>query len=438
MNIVPFSHSRVRGTGAIGPSLRLALALVFVLSAAAPAVAYAQAADPPLPAGWPCSSAWIPSGNSRFAEPQPVAVCQPAQWNGILVVYAHGYVAPQDPTVSALGISQQEIDALTPVIPVLLSQGFAFAVTGYSKRGYAVEPAGDNLEQLVSFYQSQLGTPLKVYLVGASEGGLITTMQLEKHPEMYAGGLAMCGPVGGMPYQVKYLGDFRVVFDYFFDDVFPFGASNVPDTAWQSWGTDTALIANAIGSQPNRTKQLYDVTQAARNPQDLAGSSITTAVGDLWYSIWGTPDLLATTGGQPFDNRLTWYSGSSNDRKLNRQVERVASSDGARAYVKSFYQTTGQLTKPLVTLHNLYDPAVPFRHELFYAGLVLLHGQASNLVVLPVPGYGHCSFTQQQVLGAFTLLLQRSGVTVPASMAPYLSTVPAVMPNSAGVALPIP
>jgi pimeloyl-ACP methyl ester carboxylesterase len=36
-----------------------------------------------------------------------------------------------------------------------------------------------------------------VWLVGASQGGLIATLALERGPELYAGALAMCAPIGG-------------------------------------------------------------------------------------------------------------------------------------------------------------------------------------------------------------------------------------------------
>jgi len=62
----------------------------------------------------------------------------------------------------------------------------------------------------------------------------------------------------------------------------------------------------------------------------------------------------------------------------------------------------------LVTLHTTLDPVVPFRHELLYAGKVLLAGRSGNLITLPVPRYGHCNFTIDEVLGAFALLLLRS------------------------------
>ena len=99
----------------------------------------------------------------------------------------------------------------------------------------------------------------------------------------------------------------------------------------------------------------------------------------LFYSIWETPDLVATTGGIPYDNHALLWT----DFALNRGVERVASDPEARAYLRRFYQPTGRLRRPVVTLHTLFDPVVPFNHELIYLGLTTLAGQRKNLTILP-------------------------------------------------------
>jgi pimeloyl-ACP methyl ester carboxylesterase len=368
---------------------RLAVALALVLGLGAPALSHAQA---------PCQDSAL--------DGQLIRICIPPQWNGQLVVYAHGYVAPQQSL--ALPIGELTIDGQF-VPDMLLSLGFAFATSSYSKNGYALEQAGQDLNALVdSFNQVVPRAAHKVFIAGASEGGLITTMLVERFPEKYTGGLALCGPLGGAPHQLKYLGDFRVGFDSFFPDVFPFGAVDVPSTAFLHLGTFVQAITEAIQSHPDATDQLFTVTRAARDPHDPAASAVTTAVSALFYSIVGTNDLLATADGNPYDNRFTRYRGSANDAALNVGVERVQADATARAYVRAFYGTTGQLHRPLVTLHTTLDPVVPFRHELLYAGKVLLAGRSGNLITLPVPRYGHCHFTIDEVLGAFALLLLRS------------------------------
>jgi hypothetical protein len=119
---------------------------------------------------------------------------------------------------------------------------------------------------------------------------------------------------------------------------------------------------------------------------------------------WAEAEFGAEVLGVPFDNRDRWYDDS---RRLNRGIERVTGDPYAMEYLRAFYQATGELHKPLVTLHNWNDPYVSFRHEEIYAQWVHEQGHGQNLTVLPIPGFGHCNFEPWQVLGAFLLLLDK-------------------------------
>jgi len=372
--------------------IRLVLACALAISLSVPAVAYAQL---------PCQQGQLGG--------QLILICIPPNWNGVLVVYAHGYVAPQAPLMLPLG--ELTLPDGTFVPAVLLSQGFAFATSSYSKNGYAVEQAGNDLNALVAHFKTLVAPfpVLGVLATGASEGGIITTMLVERFPGTYAGGLALCGPVGGMPFQVEYLGDFRVVFDAFFEEVFPFGTVDVPPDAFQDWETRyIPAIRRAIQTRPHKVRQLLDVTGAAVDPLDPIRSAVTTAVDVLAYSIFGTNDLIATADGNPYDNQVTGYQGSKNDVALNARVERVTGDPLGQLYISNFYQTTGALQRPLVTLHNTLDPVVPFAHEAIYTGLVASAGSSAFLITVPVVRYGHCNFTGPELVAAFALLVQQA------------------------------
>jgi len=375
---------------------------VVALSLGTPAAASAQSPWPPI-----CQEGSLPSHDPQYPADQLILICIPPNWNGQLVMYAHGYVPGQLPL--ALPVTELFLPDGTFVPNMVLSQGFAFATTSYHKNGYAVEQARKDLNDLIRHFKTQVqpGSLQKVFLIGASEGGEIAALMIEHFPDKYAGALALCGPIGGGPYQVQYLSDFRAVFDYFFPDVFPFGVKDTPENAYLNWPAYMQTIAFAIATNSAATAQLYNVSGAALDPQDPT-SAVKTAVSILFYNIWGTNDLIATAGGMPYDNRGTVYFGSFNDTALNAGVERVQSDGRARAYMRRFYQTTGELQHPLVTLHNTLDPVVPFQHEVIYGGLAAQAGSSSFLTVIPVARYGHCNFNIQEVGAAFGLLVQQA------------------------------
>src|SRR5262249_19386149 len=274
------------------------------------------------------------------------------------------------------------------------------------------------------------GSLKKTYLVGGSDGALIATLLVEQAAQNYDGALSLCGPVGGAAFQTKYLADFRVVFDYFFPNVFrnDFKAFEVPLLAFQNWAGDySQRIIGALGLNPGAASQLFNVTHVALNPANISVSAAEAALSLLGYSIFETPDLIDTAGGIPYDNRLTLYLGSRNDFGLNRGVERITSDPQARAYLRQFYQPSGRLRGPLVSLHNALDPLVPFSYELIYLGLATLSGHRSNLTILPTASYGHCNFQPAEILGAFGLLVSQTNGQLSTELSSLASSAPKPM-----------
>jgi pimeloyl-ACP methyl ester carboxylesterase len=368
-------------------------------------------ADPVGAAEWPddCTEATLPSDDPKYPDDQLILTCLPSHFNGALIVYAHGYVRPQEPLSLPAELDNADVRELAER---LLELGFGFATSSYHKNGYAVEQAEVDLNDLVDYVKASEPDVDAVYVTGASEGGLIATMLVEKYPETYAGGLALCGPLAGTSYQISYLADVRVLFDYFYPQVFPsFGVVDVPADAHQQWdGPDgfKAKIAAAVADDPDAITQVFDVASVAcdAGAPDVAANC---AQDILAYSVFGTNDLLETAGGWPVSNVEREYSGSQDDAALNAGVERFdVDPPAASAYTQQYYRPSGLLQRPLVTLHTTRDPSVPYRHELIYFSRAALLGRDDRLTVLPVDRAGHCEFTADDVLGGFGALLLKS------------------------------
>jgi pimeloyl-ACP methyl ester carboxylesterase len=73
--------------------------------------------------------------------------------------------------------------------------GFAFATTSYRVNGLAVRQGLDDVVDLVEVFSVTHGQPSHVYLVGASAGGIITALAMERHADVLGSGLAACGPL---------------------------------------------------------------------------------------------------------------------------------------------------------------------------------------------------------------------------------------------------
>ena len=58
--------------------------------------------------------------------------------------------------------------------------GYAFVTTSYQSNGLAVREGMADLVEVVDIFKAQKGVPNRVYLIGVSEGGLITTLAVEQ------------------------------------------------------------------------------------------------------------------------------------------------------------------------------------------------------------------------------------------------------------------
>lgn len=350
-----------------------------------PAAARAQPAITP----GPCVPGTLPGGALSL-------ICVPtAGWNGELVVFAHGYVAPGLP----LDFYHLALADGTPLPVLVQSLGYAFATTSYRRNGLAILEGVDDIRELVAAF----GSPVKTHVAGVSEGGLVATLLAERWPELFRSAIAACGPIGSFRAQINHFGDFRVLFDYFFPGVIPGSPIAIPPDVIAGWQTVyVPQILAALAAHPARA--LERVSKAAFDPANPATIG-TTTVNLLWYNVFATNDAAFRLGGNPFDNRFRWYHGSSNDLRLNLSVQRFAASPAARLALRQ-YETTGDLSIPLVTLHTTRDEVVPFWQELLYLPKVDL-SQRGRFIPIPAARYGHCNFTTGEVVTAFLLAVSQ-------------------------------
>jgi hypothetical protein len=362
--------------------------------ASPPIPAIAQPSLLPIPG--PCADGTLPSGAlSR--------ICVPAYgWNGDLIVYAHGYVAFNEP----LDFYNLTLPDGTYLPDLVQSLGFAFATTSYRRNGLAILEGVADVRELVAKFAADVRQPGITYITGPSEGGAVSALTAERSADVFDGGLSLCGPVGNFRKQIDYWGDFRAVYDVLFPNTLPGDAMNVPPELIAGWeDVYQPLVLAGLAADPVATAQLIRVTQAPIDPRDPTTAGATTA-GILWYNVFATEDGKQQFGGNPFDNTTRVYRGSLNDAALNAAVDRFAADPAALARVQE-YETTGKPGIPLVTMHTTGDPIIPYWHQMYYR--LKLRANGNTLVTqLPIRRYGHCAFTTTEVLAGFALMVLKT------------------------------
>jgi len=335
-------------------------------------------------------------------------IVKPANWNGQLVLYAHGIVDPQLPI--ALPSDSTFLDFRDAIV----AAGYAVAYSSFAANGFAIEEGIRDTDQLRAEFAKAVGTPQKTFLVGVSLGSAVVIALAERTPQNYSGALPMCGLLGGSPLEVEYVGNSRILFDYFFPGVIPGTllhtslvsydpALGPPDLGYE---VEVALV-NGLNPAINKTLptlQLADTLGLeAASPTEVVEGLLEVLGFDVRY----VNDLLARTNqASPYDNRLIWYFGSLNDFALNKGVERVAGTREGLDYLLLYYQTTGQVRIPTLTLHTTRDPLVPYWHEAVYHLLATEQHREGLLVQQSVNRFGHCEFVDSEVANAFSGLVE--------------------------------
>ena len=340
-------------------------------------------------------------------------ICMPTdvEYNGKLVIWAHGF---QDAT-DLVSIPEDQLSFGNFSIPaVITSLGYAFATNSYSKTGLAVIQGSEDIIELVELFTifNNRTPPEKVFLTGASEGGLITTLLMETS-DLFDAGFAACGPIGDFPYQIKYFGDARATFQYFFPHLIPGAPFNPSDRLVANWEAYYESVVKPVVFSPRKRSKLDQWVNVANLPFDSNNkyTSLELTVKDvLRYSVVNINDAAETIGGFPFENRWTWYRGSKNDFFLNLLVPRISAAPVAIAEMKANYNTSGRLDRPLVTMHTLYDQQVPYFHEFLYNLKTLANGSLlTEHINIPINRFGHCNFAPEEALLGFGLMLLYAG-----------------------------
>ena len=135
----------------------------------------------------------------------------------------------------------------------------------------------------------------------------MATLLAERSPEQFRSAFAACGQIGNFRLQINYVGNFRVLFDYFFPGLIPGSPIAIPSDVMADWYT---VYVPAITSGAGRESRAGARTDARRARRVRPGQSrhvINTAISLLWYNVFGTNDAVRKLGGNPFGNRLTWY-----------------------------------------------------------------------------------------------------------------------------------
>ena len=342
----------------------------------------------------------------------------PDNWNGTLVVHAHGYRDAADHP----GETDDRTAPASPdpaLEPALLAQGYAIAGSAYKSNGWAVQDGITDTKALVSYFRETVGKPNRTLLWGFSMGSLVTLSLAEQTAGHFDGYLAACSVGAGASRAWDGAGVNAAAYNAAF--------------GWPAaWGT-TGDVRDDIDFE---TQVFPKLLAEVSNPLNfgkvefirLVTGAAPSAFPSPSYPGWFLTNMYFTTeargelerraGGPVVQNLTHVYSLSAADKAylaifgVNADAllatmnagRTISAPPSSRNYVEHWADYSGKIKKPLLTLHTQTDTLVPTSHESAYAATVAAAGRSDLLAQTFTSGIGHCNFTGAQLLTALGAL----------------------------------
>ncbi len=366
----------------------------------------------------------------------------PVNWNGDLVMYAHGFRGCFIPGTDSLVPLRVENP---PLRQYYLARGYAWAASSYSKNCYDVKDGVESTNRLARIFAAEVGRPDRTLITGFSMGGHVTGAAIEMFPNVrcpdgrrgrickrfvnilgklsggvkYDGAAPRCGVMGDVE-QFNFLGDFGLAATALAAELNPAVQQAFPpppdfyDNALpQIIGT---LFADFGAGFPTdltpQGQKLKDLTRQISGGDRPIFDQAYPFFQELLFGFAGAdPTLDGVLPGVLYDNRRRVYQFDADpaltpeERAFNESIIRVRKDRGVNRKrflrLQRVPEITGRISIPVLSVHTLGDLFVPFSNEQIYAREVAARGRSDLLVSRATRAVGHCEFSQQELIQTF-------------------------------------
>ncbi|RZL88455.1 MAG: hypothetical protein EOP73_30645, partial [Variovorax sp.] len=314
-------------------------------------------------------------------------IAVPAQWNGTLVMHAHG-----GPTLGAptLARTVEDLDRWS----IVVRAGYAWAGSSFRQGGVTVRPAAEDTERLRRIFVQQVAKPQFTILHGQSWGASVAAVGASMFTDDGAGKrpydavLLTSGVLAGGSRAYDFRLDLRVIYQSLCNN------HPRPDEAqyplWQGLPAGATMTQADLRTRVNACLAL-DKPAAQRTPEQQRKVDTITRVlkipessiqAHLNWGTWHFQDIaqLRTGGRNVFDNATAQYKGSADDAVLNRSVLRYSADPAAFAAFAADTDPDGHIPVPVLTVHGIGDPTAFVEMDDAFLRTMQRAGTAGHLV----------------------------------------------------------
>src|SRR5271156_1437181 len=352
----------------------------------------------------------------------------PANWNGTLFLYSHGYVTP--------GAANPAADVGDPITRFfMLSSGYALAGSSYATTGWALQQALPDQIAVLDLFDKLVKRPKRTIAWGHSLGGIITAGLIQRYPERFDAAQPMCGVLSGGV----------ATWNTALDGEFVFKTLLAPGTGLQ--------VVNIANPTDNFDLSEEILAEAQATPQGRARIALAAAVSDLpgWFTPLSPEPAADDYAGQEANQFLwdqqvdfpfvfafraelearaqgngSWNTGVDYRHQLDRSIGRdevralyeqagldldadlqtlndavrISADPEAVHYLEQNIIFDGQIHFPVLTLHTKGDGLVVVQNESAYKKVVDERGNGELLRRTFIDRAGHCAFTPAETVAA--------------------------------------
>jgi hypothetical protein len=314
-------------------------------------------------------------------------IARPADWNGRLVLHAHG-----GPDLSAPTADRAAEDLTRWAI--MVKAGYAWAGSTFRQGGVEVRAAAEDTERLRGIFRTHVAIPTLTILHGQSWGAGVAAKAAEMFTaqtvgvQPYDGVLLSSGVLAGGTRSYDFRTDLRVVYQYL--------CNNHPRPNEAQYPLNLGLPAGVgmtqaqLAARANECLALDKPAAQRTAAQQARVRTIENVIRIPASAIqahlnWGTfhfQDVTArrTGGASPFGNTGAVYSGSGDDAALNAGVLRYRADPTAYQRFAADTDPTGRIPVPVLSVKWISDPTAFAELDAHFRSVMQQAGSGDRLV----------------------------------------------------------
>jgi pimeloyl-ACP methyl ester carboxylesterase len=359
----------------------------------------------------------------------------PANWNGTLFLYSHGYVTP--------GAANPATDVGDPATRAfMLGSGYALAGSSYATTGWAIQQALPDQIAVLDIFRNSVGHPKRTIAWGHSLGGMITAGLIQRYPERFDAALPMCGVLSGGVATWNTALDAAFAFKVLLAPGSGLQVVNITDPTTNldiaeeflaaaqgtAQGRARIALAAALGNLPGWFTPLSPEPAPTDFVSQEANQFLWDQQVDFPFVFAFRAELEARASGNP-----SWNTGVDFRQQLAKSIDlfevvalyeaagldlnsdletlnraaRISADPPAFEYLKHNIVYDGQIDFPVLTLHTKGDGLVVVQNESAYRHVVDEEGDGELLRRDFIDRAGHCAFTPAETIAAVEKLVDR-------------------------------